>query len=819
VISRLPQAPHVRAAGSGWSLSGVVVPPTYTGFLVETDQLDATIYDIIPECLSEPVLEALRSQPERAAGEIDEASFNLYHVEAGVKLNRLYSRLDRRPHPHDEPWNDFPTDRSALTSDVAALGGPWALPTLGGAGGQSIAGAFSTSTHGGDIRLPPIADAVVAIHLVGCEGRQYWIEPSSFLGRPKDRDAAPLTDDRKLRDSLPGVTIIRDSALFDAVLVSTGRMGIIYSVVLRIVRQYGLGEVRRHHTWEGEVEELVRRLDMASEPFDHRFVQIVLNPHARADGQHSAWVTTRDVAWIAEDDETAGRQLRSGANAGAQSALGTDSVMSTICGAANAGEVLAPALAFLAGAALTAGAVADLFVPGLGPIIAAPILTLDGALTALTLPGWSGTLGDLISEACNIVVGAVGTVTDAEPLIGLINEEFLSLGQSPEGVAPDQPLTDVSYAVLDRWNYIDRNCENSADSLEVAFPASSPQLLEWINLMFAAARDLTNGTLHWPGHGRISGPLAFAGYASLRFTGLTRATIGIERWEPTCIVEVAGLKALDGIAPFLDRIEADAKSLGATVHWGQRNSLTLDEVDRMYPGIEQWRSGLGRLSRNGLEQTFSTTHTQQRGLEVVQPRFAAFSVARAFVCASEEVTARWDAEENPPGTTVTIHLETPSHTFEAVDVDRAGEQATPVGRGRTRIWATAQAPLPDGSGRQRVAMTPIYDVHAFSGNADRYRVGGQAESRSIDGSDRWAVEVTLRSQDWSASLYAGNLYLAPSSPPITVRRDGYEDVPLRAGVGVEFLPADPSMIGTWLLFTRNLDGPAPTLEIDVDVHC
>lgn len=103
---------------------------------------------------------------------------------------------------------DFPTDRSPLTGDVPMLRRVWALPTLGGAGGQSIAGAFSTSTHGGDVRLPPIADAVAAIHLVGCEGRQYWIEPAPA------KSGAPLTDTARLQARLPDVTLIRDNQLF-----------------------------------------------------------------------------------------------------------------------------------------------------------------------------------------------------------------------------------------------------------------------------------------------------------------------------------------------------------------------------------------------------------------------------------------------------------------------------------------------------------------------------------------------------------------------------------------------------------------------------
>ena len=39
---------------------------------------------------------------------------------------------------------------------------------------------------------------------------------------------------------------------------------------------------------------------------------------------------------------------------------------------------------------------------------------------------------------------------------------------------------------------------------------------------------------------------AFVGYASIRFTGKTRALIGEQRWERTAVVEVACLKDVAG---------------------------------------------------------------------------------------------------------------------------------------------------------------------------------------------------------------------------------------------------------------------------------
>jgi hypothetical protein len=47
-----------------------------------------------------------------------------------------------------------------------------------------VVGALSTGTHGGDFDRPPLADAVVALHLVADGGKHYWIERSHCDGIP-----------------------------------------------------------------------------------------------------------------------------------------------------------------------------------------------------------------------------------------------------------------------------------------------------------------------------------------------------------------------------------------------------------------------------------------------------------------------------------------------------------------------------------------------------------------------------------------------------------------------------------------------------------
>ena len=71
--------------------------------------------------------------------------------------------------------------------NAGAYSGPWGFMTLGGAGGQTVFGALTTGTHGGDFRQRPISDAVVALHLVTDGGDHFWIEPSSSPDRVSHR--------------------------------------------------------------------------------------------------------------------------------------------------------------------------------------------------------------------------------------------------------------------------------------------------------------------------------------------------------------------------------------------------------------------------------------------------------------------------------------------------------------------------------------------------------------------------------------------------------------------------------------------------------
>ncbi|MDT0168434.1 hypothetical protein [Pseudarthrobacter sp. BRE9] len=102
---------------------------------------------------------------------------------------------------------------------------------------------------------------MLAIHLVADGGKHYWIE------KVDERYWPQLTDDdllRTLYDPVAGrenFEIIRepDNAMFNAAVVSVGRFGIIYSVVLHVVPQYARYERRRLHVWQDFKHQILDR--------------------------------------------------------------------------------------------------------------------------------------------------------------------------------------------------------------------------------------------------------------------------------------------------------------------------------------------------------------------------------------------------------------------------------------------------------------------------------------------------------------------------------------------------------------------------------
>ncbi len=696
--NRAPQE-RLKAAGSHWALSDAAVSD-HT--FIETHDPDdihpdmgRTLHEVVPGCLTDQVLEQMAHATF--------AYFTVVHVEAGKRIYQLYAELDQV---------DDLSDRRTLaghihhTSGNAAFQGPWAFETLGNAGGQTIVGALTTGTHGSDFSLPPIADLVAAIHLVADGGKHYWIEPTT--GRFFEPQ---MTEDAKLievygADKYGGrenFEIIRNWDVFRALLVSVGRFGIIYSVVLRAVPQFSLHEERRLRTWQdvkGKIKDL--HLDLYKVSNDpntsSRGLQIAvcLTPHDNFT-KNLVGVTKR---WASMVPPNAGRSYRVGrieaefpghpgeyrfqfagksfpydherdpdkpghANLSFQEIACADPKIAR--GALEAVihelEELIESEGRVVGATIAAVAAASAVGAGILLMLAAFLAWV--VLLKLLIEQISG--DDRLAQQVDSVRKTLLDAPGANPVqkaAGLFVWQCFAYALFKSQQNPID-FDAISYAVLDRKNYLQRNCEVNVDSIEVFFDATDDRLVAFVDALIAFE-------IQQEFQGR-----AFMGYASLRFTGQTEAFIGMERYPVTCAIEVACLKDVKGSQELIDYAVrlARSPSLNGILHWGQRNDCDRADIEHRFgdtptrPGgdLQKWRHALSLITDNGRLDGFSSAFTRHTGLEVVQPKINYFNINRTTARIGERITIHWDCTSNPPGTSIRLELDVPNLDLEILD--------------------------------------------------------------------------------------------------------------------------------------------------------
>ena len=222
----------VRAVGSGHSWSDVAVAP---GFLVAPDNLNRPL-DLEPQLL----------RPGTESGP------PLVRVGSGMRIEELNEVL---------------------------RGQGLSLPNMGGYDGQTVAGAFATSTHGSGIGFGPLSDLVVSLDIVGSGGAVYRIE----------RNDGP-TDPAAFAAAHPDKRLIQDDGWFRAASVGMGSLGLIHSMVLAVRDRHQLREVRTLSTWSRVRAELARGDVLLRN--DH--YEVLFSPYPRADGELECLVTTRN---------------------------------------------------------------------------------------------------------------------------------------------------------------------------------------------------------------------------------------------------------------------------------------------------------------------------------------------------------------------------------------------------------------------------------------------------------------------------------------------------------------------------------------------
>jgi hypothetical protein len=501
---------QVHAVGSAWSYSDCAMgtdPSTLC--LIETTSLNAEINKVQKALLSSAGDPAL-----------------VYHVEAGITIHDLYTNLDSFGKTTETPR-------------------PLGLLTMGGASGQTIAGAISTGTHGGDPQMPPLADTVLAIHLIGAGGIQYWIEPSPGI-----------TDPTLLRQFVvPDIdpqNIIYDNDTFDACLVSLGCMGVIYAVVLKVRDQYNLVETTTSTTWQAFVNTWPAPLNNPN----GRFLQLAVDPYTNG-GTNTCLLTTR---------------VEGGG-------VGCTCVQGDVNGAVT--SLIAELLLANPAAAATAG------VAEVGKLITKS-------------SDFNSTTAALVS-----LVNTILTLPPPPPLIPPLRSVLTSdYGNVMAALWPPATCGGKSYCVMDTnlrspsGNSMTKPGSPTSPSLsiEVFFPATadSSGQFPWVNFVNSVISLVNNATSTF-----------LVGYIGIRFMAQTRAFLGMQQWPQTCSVEISTAGGVQGELPLLTSILDLALNSGGNVHWGQLIDLDVQGNGSRYSHYQAWRQIYGKMSNNFTTRTFA----------------------------------------------------------------------------------------------------------------------------------------------------------------------------------------------------------------------
>ena len=697
-----PAGQRLHAAGSHWALSTAAVSDHA---FIETHDFNEvfpamgrTLFDVVPGCLSDAFLVSLNA-PSLAAG----TPGYFVHFESGKRIYQLYAELDVGDSQNPQSLCVLMQNRFGNN----AFTGSWGFATLGGAGGQTVVGALSTGTHGGDFDRPPVADEVMALHVVADGGKHFWIERSH-------RDGTPFTDEAKLRafygqarfGGPKNFEVIYNDAVWRAAIMQVGRFGVVYSAVLRVVPQYGLREQLVLSDWEsvrGKIADPTSDLfTPLGQETPHRFLQIAINPIPSTNGTtHLAGIMKRwtlpvhqvqlspmpPVGW-GGGRNVAGRPERVGdivvpldptLNAPRFSMAGTGvpwspddsgitsfSLLDSACADGNFMDGVVSGIYteienFLGNNAVAiGGGLAGAIAAGLGPgiLALAPFLLALLAFLALflnALRNSGSTMGQALNNLRN---GLLGSSDPSQRAAGIlvwraIAAEAFKSQQSPHD------YNAISYAIMDGHNYDDISCTVNVRSVEVFFDAADPNLIAFVDrlLQFEIDQEFQSGK-------------SVVGYISLRFCQPSQGLIAPEAFPRTVAVECSGLADEAGSTEFVDFAVALAQdpNIKGVLHWGQQNNSSQAEIEFRFGDLpaspdgplHDWRAVLGALTDNGRLDGFSSQFTRRAGLEVVQPLIDAFSVASAPSAGNPNCTLAWDCRNNPAGTIVSLEIVSPA---------------------------------------------------------------------------------------------------------------------------------------------------------------
>lgn len=141
-------------------------------------------------------------------------------------------------------------------------------------------GVANCGGHGSGITLGPLEDAILSIDLLSFNRHggvvEYRIEPLDGI-----------TDHNAYKKKYPNRVLIQDDQYFNAVKVSFGTIGMVYSIIVKTQKKFYLEEFRKKEKWSDVSPNLDKIL---SDPDVHS-IHVWLNPY-KVDGENSCVTST-----------------------------------------------------------------------------------------------------------------------------------------------------------------------------------------------------------------------------------------------------------------------------------------------------------------------------------------------------------------------------------------------------------------------------------------------------------------------------------------------------------------------------------------------
>ena len=200
----------VRALGGGWSFSKVAAAE---GWILNTKKLTMLF----------PI-----NDPQNISTQYTGSPGHLFFVQCGNSIQELNSSL----------------------KDLSR-----SLKTTGASNGQTMAGCFSTGTHGSAIDFGSVQDFVVGIHIIISSTEHIWLERKKYPVASK-----ALTDKFQTK-------LVSNDDLFNAALVSFGSFGFIHGVMIETEDIYLLEGYRQRIPINDSLKHIMETLDFSNAQF------------------------------------------------------------------------------------------------------------------------------------------------------------------------------------------------------------------------------------------------------------------------------------------------------------------------------------------------------------------------------------------------------------------------------------------------------------------------------------------------------------------------------------------------------------------------